>query len=70
MNIDSAVQPQTITFPVAFSKKVVPVLGCYFSSYVNDMVAVISGSLTFTQLKISWPSNNLNVDGSLIIIGI
>lgn len=70
LNIDSTSSPQTITFPISFTKYVVPVLGAYFSNSVNDMNTVKTGSLTYTSLQIFWASNNLNVNGSLIVIGI
>ena len=70
LNIDSTSSPQTITFPISFKNYVVPVLGAYYSNFVNDMNTVKNGSLTYTSLQIIWATNNLNVDGSLIVIGI
>lgn len=70
LNINSTSSPQTITFPISLTNYVVPVLGAYYSSSVNDMNTVKSGSLTYTSLQIIWAANNLNVDGSLIVIGI
>ena len=69
LNIDSTSSPQTITFPISFKNYVVPVFGAYYSSSVNDMNTVKTGSLTYTSLQIIWAANNLNVDGSLIAIG-
>lgn len=70
LNINSTSSPQTITFPISLTNYVVPVLGAYYSSSVNDMNTVKNGSLTYTSLQIIWAANNLNVDGSLIVIGI